>query len=350
MTGTGLASTPRAIVWGAAGGGFDIADAANTFTVAQALAAGGALTKLGDGKLVLSGANSYADGTTIAAGTLQIGDGGTTGSILGDVLNNGALAFNRSDEMTFGGVISGAGSIEQIGAGTTILTAANTYTGGTTITGGTLQLGEGGSIAGDVANDGVLAFNRSDSVTFDGVISGAGAVNQIGLGKTILTGANSYAGGTTITRGALQLGDGGTSGSIVGDVVNNGLLAFNRSDVVTFEAYFGRGGSTDRLGTTILTGANSYTGGTTITAGTLQLGDGGTTGHHRRCRQQGSSGVQPFRRCDFCGSDFGHGGIEQNGTGQSTLTADNAFEGITTIAPAFATGRRWWTGGIVGDC
>ena len=68
------------------------------------------------------------------------GGGSATGGILGNVANNGTLAFNRSNSYTFGGLVSGTGSVTQLGGGTTILTADNTYTGGTTISAGTLQL------------------------------------------------------------------------------------------------------------------------------------------------------------------------------------------------------------------
>ena len=61
------------------------------------------------------------------------------GAIVGDVANNGALAFNRSDTYTFGGRISGSGAVTQMGSGTTVLTADNRYTGLTTIAAGTLQ-------------------------------------------------------------------------------------------------------------------------------------------------------------------------------------------------------------------
>src|SRR5207237_668291 len=149
------------------------------------------------GTTILTGNSTYTGGTTISAGTLQLGNGGTTGSIVGDVIDNGVLSFNRSDSVTFDGTISGSGSVNQIGTGTTILTGNSTYTGGTTISAGTLQLGNGGttgSIVGDVIDNGVLSFNRSDSVTFDGTISGSGSVNQIGTGTTIFTANNIYTG------------------------------------------------------------------------------------------------------------------------------------------------------------
>ncbi len=78
---------------------------------------GGGLTKQSGGTLTLTAANSYTGGTTIAAGTLQLGNGGASGSIVGDVTDNGALAFDRSDVVSFDGTISGSGSVSQIGAG-----------------------------------------------------------------------------------------------------------------------------------------------------------------------------------------------------------------------------------------
>jgi outer membrane autotransporter protein len=201
------------------------------------------LIKSGSGVLTLTGANSYSGGTTISAGTLQLGNGGTTGSITGNVIDNGILAFNRSDVLTFNGVISGAGSVQQIGPGTTILTGTNTYTGGTTISAGTLQLGNGGttgSITGNVIDNGILAFNRSDSVTFNGVIGGQGALVKQGGGTLTLTGMSTeFTGPTTVDEGSLIV-DGsiastqtlvspgallGGHGFLGGDLVSSGIVS-----------------------------------------------------------------------------------------------------------------------------
>ena len=77
----------------------------------------GGLTKVGAGTQILSGDNTYTGGTTISAGTLQLGNGGTSGSIVGDVVDNGTFAINHSDPFTFGGVISGSGSLHSSAPG-----------------------------------------------------------------------------------------------------------------------------------------------------------------------------------------------------------------------------------------
>ncbi len=211
----------RTVGFEAGGGTFEtVAD----LTLSGVLGGTGELEKTGAGTLILTGAGTYGGGTTISAGTLQLGDGGTSGTITGDIVNNATLAVNRSDALTLGGVISGTGMFSQIGTGTTALTAENTYVGGTTISAGTLQLGDGGasgSVAGNVVNDGTLAFNRSDAYTFAGVISGGGAVRQAGGGTTILTGGNTYSGATTIETGSLLI-DGDQSGATGLTSVQNG--------------------------------------------------------------------------------------------------------------------------------
>src|ERR1700746_2693507 len=100
--------------------------------------------------MVLTGNNTYSGGTIINAGTLQLGNGGTTGSIVGNVIDNGVLIFDRRNVLRFGVGITGTGSVQQNGTGTTVLLADNTYTGGTSISAGTLQLGNGGTTGSNI--------------------------------------------------------------------------------------------------------------------------------------------------------------------------------------------------------
>ncbi|MCU0781603.1 MAG: autotransporter-associated beta strand repeat-containing protein, partial [Akkermansiaceae bacterium] len=108
------------------------------------------LCKEGTGTWTLSGTNSFNGETTISAGTLQIGNGGTTGRLTATtgIVNNASLVINRSDNFTqatdlgAGAVISGTGSLTQAGTGTTTLTAVNTYSGDTLVNAGTLSLGQ----------------------------------------------------------------------------------------------------------------------------------------------------------------------------------------------------------------
>ncbi len=108
-----------------------------------------ALTLNGTGTQVLAGSNTYTGLTTITAGTLQIGSGGTTGSInsTSGVVDNGLLAFNRSDTAVFGVPVSGSGGLTQMGPGTLILTGSETFTGPTTVSGGTLAFNYPGRTA-----------------------------------------------------------------------------------------------------------------------------------------------------------------------------------------------------------
>ncbi|WGT61328.1 autotransporter outer membrane beta-barrel domain-containing protein [Variovorax paradoxus] len=215
-------------------------------TVSGVISGVGTLAVNTAGTWALTGDNTYTGGTTITAGMLHIGSGGTTGSILGNVTNNGALVFNRSDAVTFGGAISGTGTLTKLGADTLTLTADNTYTGATTIAAGTLQVGDGGgtgSIAGDITNNSALVLNRSGALALGGAISGAGTISQIGSGVTTLSGNSStFSGGTTVSNGTLwvngTLGNAGSTMSVTGGgtlggtgtvggsvAINDGVLA-----------------------------------------------------------------------------------------------------------------------------
>src|SRR5206468_2721131 len=74
--------------------------------VSSAISGGASLTKIGDGALTLTGTNLYTGPTTISAGVLYLGSGGTSGGLLGSIVNNGGLLVNRSNDVTLDGVIS----------------------------------------------------------------------------------------------------------------------------------------------------------------------------------------------------------------------------------------------------
>ena len=116
----------------------------------------------------------------------------------------GVMAITSNNHGTSYVFNTGGGS--QNGAG---------YGGTTTISAGTLQLGNNtasGSLnpLSAIVDNGILAFNRTDTITqgthFNSVISGTGAVTQKGTGTTVLNGANTYTGLTTVNLGTLQLG------------------------------------------------------------------------------------------------------------------------------------------------
>ena len=246
-----------------------VANFTDALTLTAAISGAGSLTKAGSGTLILTGISTYTGGTTITGGTLQLGDGGANGSIVGNVTNNGTFAINRSDTFTFGGAISGSGAFQQNGTGTTIFTAANTYTGGTIINAGTLRLGPGGSLAptgaltvnaggtfdlnsfnqtiGSLAGAGSVTLGAgtlttgsdNTSTTFSGTISGTGGLTKIGAGTLVLTGNNPYSGATAVNGGRLTVNgaipnstltvDGGATlggtGTVGNAIIRNGTLS-----------------------------------------------------------------------------------------------------------------------------
>jgi autotransporter-associated beta strand protein len=199
----------------------------DSLTVGNAIGGTGSVTQAGSGTLILTGTNTYTKPTVISAGTLQIGNGGTVGTLgTDDVIDNGTLAFNRSDALTVSNRISGLGNLTKAGGGTTTLTADNTYSGTTLISAGTLQVGNGGATgtlgAGDVTNNATLTFNRTGDLVVTNLIVGTGTLVKNASGTLTLTAANRYAGTTTINAGALLLGIDNPVGTGLLDLRNNG--------------------------------------------------------------------------------------------------------------------------------
>ena len=105
----------------------------------------GRLTKVGTGKFTLTGANTYTGQTNVDVGTLEIGNGGTTGSIGATNVNVAASANlhlnpGSGQVQTISGVVAGAGTITKLGAGRTNLTGVNTFSVSPIIEGGILAI------------------------------------------------------------------------------------------------------------------------------------------------------------------------------------------------------------------
>lgn len=318
-----------------------------------------ALTKAGAGTLVLGGTNTYSGGTTISVGNLRVGAGGTSGSLTGNVLNNGTLSFDRSDSVSYSGVVSGTGRLDQLGAGTLTLAGTNTYTGGTSISYGALQVSRDANLGsgelylfggGKLTNTSDIITARqvrlgTDGGTFDTAggfmtvnsnVSGTGGLTKSGSRILTLSGAHTYIGATTISGGTLKFGANGATGSSVASsamsIGSGARLIF--ADSQTYAGSIDGAGLLmhEFGGTTTLTGKATHTGGTTISGGELRVGAGGTSG--ALSGNVVNNGTLSFNRNDaasFAGSVSGTGGLVKLGAGTLALNGTNTYTGATDI-------------------
>jgi filamentous hemagglutinin family protein len=252
-----------------------------------------ALTKTGSGTLTLSGANTYGGGTTISAGTLQVGAGGTSGSIGGNVTNNATLAFNRSDALSYAGVISGTGAVTKLAAGTTTLTGANTYSGGTTVSAGTLTAGSGSALGTGAVTLGasaVLDLTYSGTVALGSTLSmaaGSAITNSANTSSLSVAGASTLAGtvntaGSQTYTGAVTLGGATTLSTLNASSANtNAAVAFGGAVDGAYALTITNGSGNVTFGSTVgaITPLASLTvtGGAGATAQTTTLGGDVTT-------------------------------------------------------------------------
>jgi fibronectin-binding autotransporter adhesin len=256
------------------------------------------LTKLGTGTWVIDENLSYGGSTTIILGTLQIGNGGTAGSVPGNVLNNGVLSFDRTAAITFEGVISGGGSVTQNGSGIVTMTGTNSYAGGTNLNAGIVAISQdanlgigplnfnsgtleilavgGGIITGKaitLGNGGgrILADSSTNS-TLSGVISGFGGLVKDGTGQVTLTASNTYSGGTSINGGTVVAAADSALGTGIVTVNDLSILRINPGVAVTNFVQINNAGTLDNFGNIQVTqtrkgplAAVTTSGGATIT-------------------------------------------------------------------------------------
>jgi len=272
-------------------------------------ASGEGLRKTGYGTLILTADNDYLGSTTVSEGTLQIGNGGTTGGILStsDIklerssTDYGRLVIDRSDDIEFENNISGEGQVTQKGQGAVTFTGDNSFSGGLTVLGGEAHAGRDG--------------------------------NSFGTGQLrIATGAKVYLDDHDTTVGGIAASNPKSATSDGDIVLGSGTLTLNQKSDGTFAgAISGTGGltmSADSKGSSLtLYGASDYTGTTQVYAGTLIQG-----------RQGGFSGGSTYNVSEGAGLQLGgfdtnmvslsnDGTVRFGGGGGTTLTVEGNYVG-----------------------
>lgn len=215
------------------------------------------------------------NGTWSSAGTNWTNAGGTaSGTLTGSTIT--PVFEGTAGTVTVAGSVSAAGMT----FGTT----------GYLLTGGTIGLTASPSTI--TAGTGVTASIASS-------LTGAGGLYKTGAGTLVLSGTNSFTGGTSINGGTLTLNGGaaladsgtldvGAGGALqlganetVGALSGAGIIGLNAYTLTTSAStnttvsgsITGSGGLVKAgTGTLTLSGTGSYTGGTTITGGTLVAG------------------------------------------------------------------------------
>ena len=307
------------------------------------------IVKTGAGLMELTGTNSYST-TTISGGTLQVGNGGASGTLgTGNVTDNATLVFSRSDSgLNVAAAISGSGGVFQNGGGTTTISALPSYTGDTTVNAGKISFANAATwaMAGNIFING-------------GMFDLAGGTRQVSMaaGKAVSFGP---AGGGTLSlnsvnfyqnSGTMSISTAGGAQSQIVAAAAFGNVGINANGLpVSFNLARGSDPAVNlnvaapvwNTGSVLLGGNgilelsanNSYNGGTTINGGTLQVGGGGASGT-LGTGPVINNGTLAFNRSDtglnVAGAISGSGGVNQNGSGATFLSASNSYTGPTNV-------------------
>ncbi|WP_233503313.1 autotransporter domain-containing protein [Sphingomonas psychrotolerans] len=305
-----------------------------TATIGSVLTGTGGLNKTDLGTLILTADNDYAGGTTITGGTLQLGNGGTSGSVTGDIVDNGTLIFNRSDLTTFAGAISGAGTIRQSGTGTTNLTGnSGAFTGMITVNGGGLGIMSGGALnagsfyaALDAGSTGAVAVDGvGSSLTSTGpLVIGAGGAGTLTVGNGATVSDNqAFVGYLAGSSGTATVDGAGSIWATTNDLTigsaGSGTLNIANGGSVT-SASGNLGAAAGAQGTVTVSGAGS----SWINSGEIGIGGSGT-------------GVLTIGNGGKVRSDFGSLGVNVGAIGTAAV---NGAGSIWTNTDDLIVGAR----------
>ena len=232
----------------------------------------GGLQVSGGATITLTGLNTYKGGTGVDSGSKLIG---TTNSLQGPINVDGALQFNQTASGSYGGDLTGKGTVEISGSGAVAFTGRNTYSGGTVVDQGSTLIGNSTSLQGLINNSGAVQFNQVAAGAFSGNISGTGSVEINGPAPVAFTGLNTYTGGTTVDHGSTLIL---TATSLRGGITDNGTVQFSQSANGIYDYSISGSGKVEVLSNaTITLGAwlkkNTYLGGTTVDIGGTLIGN-----------------------------------------------------------------------------
>jgi fibronectin-binding autotransporter adhesin len=266
-------------------GAFDV----RSGTIVAGLAGAGGLTKTTGGTVSFAAgnANTYTGGTLISAGILDTSRSGTGNGIptgIVTITNTGMLRLSKDNQVSLSATVIVAGGTYEL----------SNHNDNASI----VILDNGGQILNGLSNSKTLTV--STNLDFRNglcasVLGGTANMVKSTAGTVTLTMNNSYSGGTLVSGGILQVGDGsgvnrGTLGS--GPVTNDAVILLNHSGSFTLaNAFSGTGSMTNLGGTATLTGDNTYTGGTTVSGGTLLVNNTTGSGTGSGAVQVGSGAI-----------------------------------------------------------
>jgi autotransporter-associated beta strand protein len=274
----------------------------------------GGLVKQGSATLTLdnTGANNFSGAITIGSGTLQVGNNDANGVLpSGNLADNGALVFSRTDNFTTANVISGSGTVAQIGGGTNLLSGVNSYGGATLISGGTVVIANAGGLSGANSSLGAIpggAVTITNGGTLD--VGGNTTANQLGFTNLVagtakqfyIAGAGAAGNGAIVNNGPATQFDAFQYITLTANATIGGTNRWDMRGAGTVIPLLDLGGFTltktginqDSMVATKVTGGNiiinqgtisfettsSVTNGGSVT-GTITINSAGTLGHYR---------------------------------------------------------------------
>jgi len=267
----------------------------NNVSLYTAISGTGGLTKVGAGALTLAASNTYQGTTTVSTGTLQLGDGlSSNGSVAGNIVNNATLVFANPNAQSYSGTISGGNGnyVYMSGAGTLTLNGNNTYTGFTMVNSGALILAGTSSTNGNARIQifgGMVNFQSAAALP-GGEIDFMGSSGTLQVGGNGITVNNLIYAAPAVANQSVLIDAQGYNTTFAGNM-GPGYLANcietlnnNGTALVSGNINFSNANGTfvkTGTGTMVFTGTVNYAAGVqsvTVNAGTLQIGNGGTSG------------------------------------------------------------------------